>query len=69
MPLLDVLRFSVDGLVLGGDRTFDRLVPILFFAELDVALLPEKGLEVVAGDDLLLLVLGRIGVAGRWVWV
>lgn len=69
VSLLDVLGLTIDGLVLGSDCAFGRFLPILFFAELDVAFLAEKGLKVVARDDLFLLLVGGVGVGGRGMGV
>ena len=67
VPLLNILGLSLESFAFGGDAAFGGFLPILFFAELDVALLAKKGLEVIAGNDLLLVVVGGVGVAGKGI--
>jgi hypothetical protein len=65
VSLLDVLALLLHDLVLGGGASLGRFLPVLLLAQLDVALLAEQGLEVVARNHLFFLLSGGVGVAGR----
>jgi hypothetical protein len=64
MTLLDILRLFLSRFALAVKAALHGLFFVLLLAEFDVALLPEKGLEVVAWDYLFLLVVEEVVING-----
>lgn len=74
MSLLNIFGLFFHCLIFQGKAALHSLFFVLFFAEFDMTFLPEKRLEVVARNDLFLLLVdtvviiyGRIGIwRGSW---
>lgn len=69
MSLLNIFGLFFHCLIFQGKAALHGLFFVLFFAEFDMTFLPEKRLEVVARDDLFLLVIDTVVIIYGWIGI
>ena len=69
VSLLNIFGLFLHCLIFQGKAALHGLFFVLFFAELDMTFLPEKRLEVVARNDLFLLLIDTVVVIYRWIGI